>query len=251
MEAALRKPFQGVFNIIRFNWHFYAIATLLIIALIIVSNFFTHAAYWTCLIIAGGIFLSTTISLTVSYYVYDHSNLYEFGWLKEFSFTKPKMVANINAGFDETSSIIAQCFPDAKLDVFDFYNPDKHTEISIERARKAYAPYRGTLQISTSSLPLQGRSADLLFNIFALHEIRDREERIAFLRSQRSALTESGHCIIMEHLRDLPNFLAYNIGFFHFFSPAEWKHNFSEAGFTINRSFKITPFVSVYILTAH
>jgi hypothetical protein len=248
MDTVVRKPFQGVVNIIRFNWHFYAIAGMLFILLSIVTIQINSPLTWLTTIAVLLIICSACISLLVSYYVYDYSGMYNLEWLKEFSPAKNARMVNIHAGFDETSTILAKTFPGTALQVFDFYDPEKHTEVSIERARKIYAPYPGTMKINTTNIPVEGNSIDLLFNIFALHEIRNRQERIAFLRNQYSILGDEGRCIVVEHLRGVPNFLAYNVGFFHFFSMNEWKSNFSEAGFGVERTKKVTPFITVFIL---
>jgi hypothetical protein len=51
---------------------------------------------------------------------------------------------------------------------------------------------------------------------------------------------------MVEHLRDFPNFLAFTIGFTHFFSKATWKKAFEEAGFTSFNEKKFTPFMSIF-----
>jgi hypothetical protein len=61
-------------------------------------------------------------------------------------------------------------------------------------------------------------------------------------------LRDAGKVVVVEHLRDVPNFLAYNIGFFHFLSEKEWSDNFCQAGFNVDVKFKITPFITVFIL---
>ena len=100
-------------------------------------------------------------------------------WLDKFIPNENKIIININAGFDETSELLQAKYPNAALEVFDFYDPAKHTEVSIKRARKAYPPYKGTKQIITSSLPLQNNSVDNIFVIaFSAHEIRNDEDRI-------------------------------------------------------------------------
>ena len=38
----MRKSFQGVMNIIRFNWHFYVFAFILVLLLVIVGNYFQY-----------------------------------------------------------------------------------------------------------------------------------------------------------------------------------------------------------------
>jgi hypothetical protein len=250
METVLRKPFQGVGNIIRFNWHFYAIAALFISLLLVMSEFFYPDYRHVFLLVAFAVVFSTTVSLFVSYYVYDVSDLYNFTWTEKLKAQQPAAIVNIHAGFDETSAIISHIFPRASLFVFDFYDAAKHTEVSIARARKAYAPFPGTISINTANLPLKSNNVGFIFNIFALHEIRNREERIAFLKMQKEKLKPNGRCIVVEHLRNVPNFLAYNIGFFHFLSQTEWLNNFREAGLAVVETATHTPFVSVFILKA-
>lgn len=248
MEAVIRTPYQGVINIIRFNWHFYVVAGISVLLLLWASVYVESMLFWYLTVLAFGIVASTSISLLVSYYVYDLSNLYEFSWLGQFNKSEIKITVNVHAGFDETSWILKKNFPSAELKLFDFYDPQKHTEVSIERARKAYPSYDGTVKISTSKLPLPNDSVSLIFNIFALHEVRNRNERIKFIQEQVRTLRDDGKVVVVEHLRDVPNFLAYNIGFFHFFSEKEWRSNFQLAGLGIDNRFTITPFINVFIL---
>jgi hypothetical protein len=51
---------------------------------------------------------------------------------------------------------------------------------------------------------------------------------------------------MVEHLRDFPNFLAFTVGFTHFFSRAAWKNAFEQAGFSSFRETKFTPFMSIF-----
>jgi hypothetical protein len=248
MEATMRKPYQGIVNIIRFNWHYYIIATISVVLLVMAGNLMGSLMFWSCMALANGILASIFISLFVSYYVYDRSGLYDFSWLRQFDKSHIRNVVNIHAGFDESSSTLQNNFPDAALQAFDFYDPARHTEISIQRARKAYPPYNGTVKVTTSKLPLTDYSVDLIFNIFALHEIRDRTERIHCLKEQVRALRQDGKVIVVEHLRDAPNLLAYNIGYLHFLSGDEWTYNFQQAGLCIDDKFKITSFITVFIL---
>jgi hypothetical protein len=249
MEAVIRKPYQGVLNIIRFNWHFYLMAGVSVAILFMGAHYWDSLMFWPCILGAMAIVTSACISLLVSHYIYDRSGLYDFGWLRQFEKTTAGIIVNIHAGFDETSGILKRSFQNTDLRVFDFYDPVGHTEISIERARRAYPPYNGTTRIATSKLPLAGNSVNIIFNIFALHEIRERDERIHFLKEQVKALQHDGKVVVMEHLRDVPNFLAYNIGFFHFLSAKEWGRNFQQAGLRIDSTFKITPFIIVFIIT--
>ena len=133
--------------------------------------------------------------------------------------------------------------------MLDFYNPQKHTEPSIRRARKAYPSYHGTLQITSTHIPLPENSADKILVLFSAHEIRDPQERLLFFKELYRVLKPSGQLYLMEHLRDLPNFIAYNIGFFHFFSKASWIKMINETHFKTLKKEKLNPWITNFILT--
>ena len=202
----LRKPWQGVGNIVRFNWHFYVLASALA-GLLLLATWWLPTA-WRGYIAAALVMLvgSTLLSLLVSAYVYDWSNLYRLDWLADTP--SPISLVSINAGFDETSHLLAAKLQAASLTVLDFYDPARHTEVSIKRARQAYPPYPGTQRVLTSALPVASSSADKVFSMLAAHEIRNETERVAFFQEAARILKPDGQVIIVEHLRDRANFLA-------------------------------------------
>ena len=245
----LRKPCQGMVNIIRFNWHFYVMGGVLIIALILAALFLVPASLRTLptIVILLAV-LNILASLVVSWYVYDYSDLYQFDWLDKLKLLKAMKIANFNAGFDETSVLIKDKFAKSELNVFDFYDPLKHTEVSIKRARKAYPPYPNTIAIRTTDIPMDTGALDIAFGLLSVHEIRDAKERSDFFKEINRILQADGKFVVVEHQRDLANLLAFGMGAFHFFSPKEWLQTFRAASFKITDSFKITPFVTAYIL---
>lgn len=252
--TTLRKPFQGVGNIIRFNWHFFAFSLLFLVVLFVAKDY-TSGLLQSLIILAFlGTITTTVISLLVSYYVYDHSNLYQLDWVNDLgnvqnaNESETLKIVNINAGFDETSVLLKDKFPSANLQVFDFYDPAKHTEVSIKRARKAYPIFPKTQSITTSHIPLPNHSIDHIFAILSAHEIRNEQERIVFFQELQRVLQPNGTIIVTEHFRDTANFLAYNIGFFHFHSKAAWLRTFEKSILKVEREIKITPFISTFIL---
>ncbi len=248
MEVITRKPFQGVTNIVRFNRHFYFLFLAVVGILALLTQFVPSPMK---LVISMGILLMVLgmlLSLAVSYYIYDCSKLYKLDWLHKVEIPETAEIANINAGFDETSILLAHKFDAAHIAAYDFYDPAKHTEIAITRARKAYAPWPRTIAINTSDVPFKPGSFDVIFAILTVHEIRDTTERIKFFSALRLALKPGGKIIVLEHQRNFANFVAYNIGFFHFFSKKEWKKTFSSSGLSVTNEFSITPFVSTFIL---
>lgn len=242
----IRKPFQGVLNIVRFNWHFYVIAFSLIIILVFAASYFDYSLlpfiYCICILIAG----STITSLSVSLYVYDYSGIYELAWIDQRN--TETLIVNINAGFDETSALLQNKFTNAKLIALDFYDSKKHTEVSIKRARKAYPPFPNTKQINIRDLEICYNSADKIFVIFSAHEIRNESEKVVFFKELKRVVKPNGEIYITEHLRDIANFLAYNIGFFHFYTKRSWYRVFEKAGLDVVREIKLTPFISTFIL---
>lgn len=244
----VRKPFQGVWNVVRFNWHFYALSGFGALILLFAGNYLNEPFRLLSRMLLFLAIAVVLISLIATFYVYDLSNLYKLTWLENSRKTENPVIVNINAGFDETSILFANKIKNAEMFVFDFYDPCKHTEISIKRARKAYPPYPNTRQISTAHLPLGDDSADKIFAVLSVHEIRDENERIKFFKELRRTLKPHGQIVVTEHLRDAANFLAYNIGFFHFYSKSTWLKTFHAAGLKVISEIKTTPFISTFIL---
>ncbi|MEO6304303.1 MAG: methyltransferase [Bacteroidia bacterium] len=248
MEGIKRTAFQGVTNIIRFNWHFYVIAFVALLVLFFTKQFLSPELIFVVNVFILLSFVAIFISLAASYYIYDRSNLYSLDWLNFLQIAPFTQIVNINAGFDETSALLEQKYQHSTLQVFDFYDAAKHTEVSIERARKAYPTYPGTQTINTNAIPLKENSTDCAFLILAAHEIRNTKERIAFFKQLQTALTSTGKIVVVEHLQDLPNFIAYNFGFFHFHSKATWLKAFEQSNLIMEKEIKITPFISTFIL---
>ncbi len=186
-----RRNFQGVLNILSFNRHFYVYG-LITLVLIIGSR---HIISWPdslYLVVIFAFIYGLIMPLLVSAYVYDFSGFYTFDWLKKMNIedTKDNLNLNINAGFDETSFIIAKLLPLSKLQVYDFYNASQHTEPAIIRARKVSLVYPNTRQINSNSIPLPDHSVDNVFLISAIHEIRRHDEKLQFLKECREFVNQ-------------------------------------------------------------
>lgn len=238
-----RRPFQGVLNILSFNRHFYAYGLLVLFVIILLFRLFEWPDLWLWIVFTAFLY-GLIMPLIVSAFVYDFSGYYDFTWLK--GSTEAKQIVNINAGFDETSFILKRIFPNSELNVFDFYNAKQHTEPAIVRARKVSLVYPNTRQIDSKSIPMEDKSVDLVFLLSAAHEIRSFEEKTIFLKECHRICKPNGKVIMVEHLRDFPNFLAFTIGFTHFFSRAVWKKAFFNAGFHSITEIKFTPFMSIF-----
>jgi len=242
----VRKPFQGVWNIIRFNWPFYVLAAGLLLILFLLSDTLLdgYSIWLELLLLVTG--LSVLGSLFISAYVYDLSVLYRLDFLGQANSDSTWL--NIHAGFDESSVLIEDKFKPKAFCVFDFYDPLKHSEVSIRRARKAYPPYPGTERIITNRLPCDDKTVGTIILFLTAHEIRDDQERVVFFKEVKRVLMDDGKVFVVEHLRNRPNFLAYTLGFFHFHSRATWLRTFEGAGLQLNRELKLNPFIRLFEL---
>lgn len=240
-----RKPFQGVWNILLFNWHYYAILLLFIVLAVAFAHLFpAQFLPWKVYILAF-VTLSSLISLIVSYWIYDRTDLYSFPLIEHLD---NKQVLNIHAGFDETSALIQSKFPSANLTIADFYDPLKHREVSIKRARKRYPNSPLCKAVNPLNLSYQNNSFDCILVIFAAHEIRNEEERAEFFKELKRVLKPEGEIVVMEHRRDWLNFLAYQIGFLHFYSDRQWRRTFKEAALNLVNATKQYGLITTYKL---
>ena len=244
-----RKSYQGVWNIVRFNWPFYVVAGIVILLVIGIAGYFSGLIFYFLLAVALAAFVGMVVSLLVSHYIYDRSRLYYFDWLDGLDFPKVGSAVTVNAGFDETTEILQHKFPSLRFAMADFYDPRLHTEPSIERARKIYPPKPEVQKVNTAELPYCDHQFDIIFVLLSAHEIRNSKERDLFFSELKRVLRDGGKIIVMEHLRDLPNFLAYTIGFFHFHSRAAWIKSFELAELKLEWEEKQTSFISLFILT--
>ena len=115
----LRKPFQGISNIVRFNWHFYVGVVLFCITLFYLKNTFSTNLEFVFNNILYLTLLITFITLLVSFYIYDFSGLYKLKWLPDNN--ENLAIVNINAGFDETSDLLKSKYSKSNLVVLDFF----------------------------------------------------------------------------------------------------------------------------------
>lgn len=243
-----RRPFQGVLNILSFNRHYY-IYGLLTLGLLVLSNYLYPWNEILFFIVVFAFTYGLITPLIISAFVYDFSGYYHFNWLKNLNLENSSNTfnLNINAGFDETSFILNAIYKKAEWQVFDFYNEAQHTEPAIVRARKVSAVFPNTQSISTHKIPLKDNSVDHIFLLSAIHEIRSHREKVLFLKECKRVCKPNGKVIMVEHLRSFPNFMAFTIGFTHFFSRKTWLDSLNKAGFKSIKENKFTPFMSIFI----
>ncbi len=245
-----RTPWQGMISITRFNWPFYLSAALVmgfsILALILFRETWLKIA--AILILLGSSYF-IFISLGVSHWVYDRSGLYRWKWLaKALEGAERNSMIFCHSGFDDASDLMKQETPQTEWRVLDHYDPASMTEASIQRARKWSPPTAGTLAVPYDRWTVDDEWADVVFGFLAIHEFRSIEERAAWFREAKRCLKPQGKIVLVEHQRDLANFLAFGPGFLHFHSPKAWLESWECAGLREVKSFAITPWIRVVVI---
>jgi ubiquinone/menaquinone biosynthesis C-methylase UbiE len=147
---------------------------------------------------------------------------------------------------DDFSNALEEAYgqPSANWDIFD---STTMTEPSIIRARSIRRSDKNASWADFRALPGEDKSFDTVFAMFVLHEIRDNGDRAKCLREVARCLSDDGRLVIVEHLRDLANSVAFGPGFLHFLPRSTWLEACASAGFTVEREASLTPFVRVFV----
>ena len=238
--------------VVSFNRHFFAIALLACAVGVALMGWLDSALARVPLALGVGLALYFMVaSVIASYCIYDASDLYKLTWWPSQSLERvPEAGLVVHAGFDPVSAALRARFPDARLRVLDFFDPDKTTEASIQRAHLLNPSATAEERIAMERWPVADGTQDVVFLVNAAHEIRDAGARIAFFREAKRVLKPGGRVIVIEQLRDACNFACFGIAAFHFLSRRAWVDSFAGAGLMMRDEFKITPFVRAFVLVA-
>ena len=240
------SPWAGALQILRFNWPDYlaALTVCAIAALVLALPRFAdwRPAAAAALALTGYLVIA---SLAASHWIYDRSALADWRFVADWLPSLPGRWMLIQTGFDSTHGQIAGRLPPSPLPVLDLYGTLGVDGGSVRRARQLAE--RDGLGPFVTALPQDAASVDAFLAIFALHEIRDRATREEFFRAMARALVPGGRLLLVEHLRDWRNFLAFGFGFVHFLSERDWGRAAGAARLREVRKARITPFVRVFL----
>jgi hypothetical protein len=245
-----RKSWSGVASIARFNWPYYATALGVTLSAAITITAVDHI--WIklaalCALLGSGYFL--LVSLGVSYLVYDCSDLYRWHWLAKLQVPKSMDAAICcYTGFDDCSESLREKLQPQSWFVLDHYDTKTMTEASIQRARHLHPPAPHAISCNFDHWPSHVPRAQIIIGMLAIHELRNAQQRIDWFMQAKQKLTPDGSIVIIEHTRNLANFIAFGPGFLHFHSRATWQHSWTSAGLSCCKEFSITPWIRVFQL---
>ena len=178
----------------------------------------------------------------VTYHVGGLDRYAHWDWVPAWIASPARCLA-VQTGFDATHGRLAALVP--SLTVVDLYGTPGVGGASVERARRLHPPSAP----ARTALPLDTGTCDAAVAAFALHEIHEPDERGRCFRSLANALAPGGRLLVVEHLRDASNLLAFGPGVFHFLPEREWRRCGDAAGLRLARSAPITPFVRAFLWT--
>ncbi len=234
--------YRGVGQIVRFNWPWYAAALSVTGAAIGVGCSGLLVGPWrlavaVLLVLADGWLL---LSLVVSHAIYDRSGVARGEWLRGMTAAN---VVVCHFGQDEATAHVARWLPQATLQTVDLYAADALGTPSLRRARALAGKREGLPSVPRAAMPCAPGSVDLVVLAFAAHEVRDHAGRARLFEDLAQCLAPDGRLLVIEHLRDAWNLLAYGPGVFHFFSRRTWLGAFAQAGLAVVRESPLTPWV--------
>jgi hypothetical protein len=238
---------SGALRIFLYNWPIYVGTWSFAILVLAIAQRLPEAASFVATLGAAVAIAWPLASLAVSLYIYDHSPLVAGAWVPPLLGERRATWATVHAGLDaevELDGVMpGKCL--ARLDVFD---ERVMTSPSIARARTRTPATKSATSCSPTALALDDESCDAVIVAFTAHEIRDLSARSTFFDELRRALRPGGRAVIVEHFRDVPNFLAFGPGFLHFVARREWLASAEDAKLAIASETKVTPWVTALVL---
>lgn len=240
-DATAPSRLAGVRMILRYNWPLYA-AGIATVAVGTAAATFLHrpllrAAAAAAAVVAGWLAVA---SLAASWWVYDRSELYRWTWLPRTLPTIPRGVLVIHSGLDEASMHVTATWPSAEVQSVDVHGGSGATTASLRRARTRVGR-------ATDPCPLEPVEFDAVVALLAAHEIRDADARTNLFVDLHDRLRPGGRLILVEHVRDLANALAYGPAIGHFYPVHEWRRAIDASGMQLRTTERITPFVVLLI----
>jgi hypothetical protein len=236
--------------VILFNLGKLLLGTALAVALIVGACYVQENGMAIAMqVFAGLIVLNMLMSLAAAFSLYDHSDLFQLkDWPLEIVPASARNGLLVHASFDPISRKLEALFPDMELQVYNIFGNRHEKDRGVKVSNRVFPPHPQELTIDPTQLPVIERSQDVIFGVTAVHELMTHEKRVQFFQEAHRVLRAEGKMILIEQMRTPLNFLFFNIGAFHFLTPAEWRRCIVEADLDVVAQKKMTPFGDLWVI---
>jgi hypothetical protein len=158
---------------------------------------------------------------------------------------QPQRWLNLTTGFDDSSALLRRALggDGRSIDVVD---PSLELDRPLLRARRRFPPPGPPVVPAAVDAAIGPHGNDVVFLLMAAHEAHG-PARGDLLRSATRAIAPGGRLILVEHLRDAANILAFGPGAWHFSPRDAWMAATREAGLRIVDEARLSPFVAGFV----
>ena len=231
----------GVGRVVLFNWPKYVAAIALLALGVVAASYSNGTVRLTLMLVCTLIVYGFTASLVATWWVYDHraQRLYQ-SIANQRHDTAPWLL--VHAGFDESHGRL-QALLGPPAHQFDI-GPSRDRSRSLRRAHALCG--RDGVPV-TGPLPVGDSSIGLVVVLFGIHELHSDSDAIALLREVNRVTVGDGAVVIVEHLIDVANIVAYGPAAWHFSSGGRWRHAVAAAGMFLKSSTRVGGLVTVMV----
>lgn len=152
---------------------------------------------------------------------------------------------NLTTGFDDSTGRLRTTTPGAgtAIDVFD---ATRSSAAALRRARASFPPSGPSVQIADLAITIEPASVDIVFLLMSAHETHGHD-RTALFAAAHHGLVAGGRVVVVEHLRDLANILAFGPGAWHFSRRGDWIETAAGAGLELLDERRLDPWVTGFV----
>jgi hypothetical protein len=186
----------------------------------------------------------TAAAVIVTWRVFGADAAARWDWVRSASARSTRWL-NLTTGFDDSTGRL-QAIVDGVGRTIDVFDLTRAPDAPLRRAREAFPPAGLTVPVAGLAAVVEPASAETVFLLMSAHETHGHERHALFLAA-RQALGSGGRVVLVEHLRDLANIVAFGPGAWQFSRRDDWLRSASEAGLVLIDERRLDPWVSGFV----
>ncbi|MDQ3127780.1 MAG: YndJ family protein [Chloroflexota bacterium] len=191
-----------------------------------------------------GALVATSAAVLVTWRVFGPEAPERWAWIRSVGTDSARWL-NLTTGFDDSTATLRATLPGrgSAIDVFD---SSRTHAAALRLARAAFPPASESVPVAGLPAVVDSASVDTVFLLMSAHETHDQERRSLFAAT-RSALAPGGRLVLVEHLRDRANVLAFGPGAWHFSDRDDWLRSADSAGLELLDERGLGPWVRGFV----